>query len=56
MNQKELKVQVFGVLEQYGFFQKAKFKEWDREYRDRFFKDFLLVAERYADNKGVNKK
>jgi len=53
MDKKELKKQVCGVLEDYGFFQKAKMHEWDKEYRDKFFLDFLAIAERFA---GVNNK
>jgi len=47
MTKKELKEQVWGILEDYGFFQPYKFKEWEKEYRDRFFKDFLIIVERY---------
>lgn len=48
---KNLKKQVWGVLEDYGFFQKYKFHSWDREYRDKFFEDFLIIAKRYAEQK-----
>ena len=56
MNEKKLRKQVWGLLEDYGFFQPYKFKDdpWDREYRDRFFKAFLIIAERYK--KGGEKR
>jgi hypothetical protein len=55
MTEQDLKKQVFGVLEDYGFFQKAKFHEWDSEYRDRFFLDFLEIVKRYAGVLRTNK-
>ena len=45
--EKEFKRQVCGTLEDYGFFQKYKTKEWDRKYRDRFVKDILIVCKRF---------
>ena len=49
MDRIDLQKQVYGVLEDYGLFQEAKLKPWDREIRDNFFKAFLVIAQRYAE-------
>lgn len=44
----KLKKEVSGVLEDYNLFVEYKMKSWDRDIRDRFFKDFLIICKRYA--------
>lgn len=50
-NKKQLRKQVYNLLDRYGLFQKVKMKEWDYGLRDNFFKSFLVLVERYAEKK-----
>ena len=43
MTNKDLKRQVWGLLEDYGLFK----EEWHRDTKVRFLKDFVIIAERY---------
>ena len=49
---KKLKIKLFGLLEDYAVWDNYKFKVWDKQMRDRFWKDFIKLAEWYkATNK-----
>ena len=44
LNRKELKRKLWKIMEAYGFWQKRKMKEWEKERANEFFKEVLELV------------
>lgn len=50
--EKNLKIKLWGLLDDYGFWTQYKKRYWEKDLRDRFWKDFLKLigGENNEDN------